>query len=105
MHKHHHDEKGHHTPAKSKIAEVLRGGHGAHPLVPPKHAKSHYGGPAKKPGNPGPKGDKVHKVMSEFKHGTLKGGAGKHPKVTSRKQAIAIALSEARRAGQKVAPK
>jgi len=41
-------------------------------------------------GNP-----KVAKVMREFKHGTLKGGAGKHPKVKSRKQAIAIALSEA----------
>ena len=39
---------------------------------------------------------KVHKVMREFKEGTLKSGAGKHPKVKSRKQAIAIALSEAR---------
>ena len=44
---------------------------------------------------------KVKKVMHERKHGTLKsGGSGK--KVTSRKQAIAIGLSEARRAGGKV---
>ena len=37
---------------------------------------------------------KVKKVMEEFKHGTLKSGAGKHGKVKSRKQAIAIAMSE-----------
>ena len=44
---------------------------------------------------------KVKKVMDEFKHGTLKsGGSGK--KVTSRKQAVAIGLSEARAAGAKV---
>ena len=46
-------------------------------------------------------GDKVEKAMHEKKRGTLKsGGSGK--KVTSRKQAIAIGLSEARRAGGKV---
>jgi hypothetical protein len=41
---------------------------------------------------------KVAKVMGEFKRGTLntgKPGPGKGPKVKSRKQAIAIALSEA----------
>lgn len=43
---------------------------------------------------------KVHKVMKEHKEGTLKSGSGK--KVKSRKQAIAIALSEARRAGAKI---
>jgi hypothetical protein len=36
---------------------------------------------------------KVHKVMSEFKHGDLKSSSG--DKVTDRKQAIAIAMSEA----------
>jgi len=42
--------------------------------------------------------------MDEYKHGTLKsGGSGK--KVTSRKQAIAIGLSEARKAGAKVPAK
>ena len=44
---------------------------------------------------------KVRQVMRERKRGTLRsGGSGK--KVTSRKQAIAIGLSEARRAGGKV---
>jgi hypothetical protein len=44
---------------------------------------------------------KVEKVMRERTRGTLRsGGSGK--KVTSRKQAIAIGLSEARRAGGKV---
>ena len=44
---------------------------------------------------------KVKKVMDERKKGTLKSGrSGK--KVTSRKQAIAIGLSEARKAGAKV---
>jgi uncharacterized protein DUF6496 len=44
---------------------------------------------------------KVAKAMHERKAGTLRsGGSGK--KVKSRKQAIAIGLSEARRAGKKV---
>jgi Family of unknown function (DUF6496) len=44
---------------------------------------------------------KVKRAMHERKRGTLKSGrSGK--KVTSRKQAIAIGLSEARRAGAKV---
>lgn len=46
--------------------------------------------------------DKVEKVMHEFKEGKLKSGRGNHPKVKSRKQAIAIGLSEARKAGAKV---
>lgn len=45
--------------------------------------------------------DKVEKVMHEFKDGDLKSGStGK--KVTSKKQAIAIGLSEAREKGEKV---
>ena len=44
---------------------------------------------------------KVKKTMKERKRGTLRSGSsGK--KVTSRKQAVAIGLSEARRAGAKV---
>ena len=44
---------------------------------------------------------KVERAMHERKRGTLRsGGSGK--KVKSRKQAIAIGLSEARRAGAKV---
>ena len=50
--------------------------------------------------------DKVKKVMHERKHGTLKSGkGGKGGKVKSRKQAIAIGLSEARKAGAKVPKK
>ena len=44
--------------------------------------------------------DKVEEEMHELKRGRLKSGSGK--KVTSRKQAIAIGLSEARREGGKV---
>ena len=47
---------------------------------------------------------KVKRAMHERKHGTLRSGrSGK--KVTSRKQAIAIGLSEARREGAKVPKK
>jgi Family of unknown function (DUF6496) len=47
---------------------------------------------------------KVEKAMHERKEGTLKsGGSGK--KVTSKEQAIAIGLSEARKEGDKVPPK
>lgn len=41
---------------------------------------------------------KVHKVMSEYKHGTLRSGRAHVPLTGGRKQAIAIALSEARQA-------
>ena len=47
--------------------------------------------------------DKVEETMHERKRGTLRSGSGK--KVTSRKQAIAIGLSEARREGGKVPAK
>jgi hypothetical protein len=48
-------------------------------------------------------GEKVEKAMHELKEGKLKSGSGK--KVTSKKQAIAIGLSEARKAGGKVPKK
>ena len=52
----------------------------------------------------GPKAQKkVEKVMHEYKEGELKSGSGK--KVTSKKQAVAIGLSEARKAGGKVPKK
>jgi hypothetical protein len=44
----------------------------------------------------------VERAMHKRKAGTLKSGAGRHPKVKSREQAIAIGLSEAREAGAKV---
>jgi hypothetical protein len=48
---------------------------------------------------------KVEKVMHEYKEGSLHSGSKKGPKVTNPKQAIAIALSEARKAGESVKPK
>ena len=47
-------------------------------------------------------GEKVEKTMHEMKEGKLKSGSGK--KVTNGKQAVAIGLSEARSAGEKVPP-
>ncbi|ALR29175.1 MULTISPECIES: DUF6496 domain-containing protein [Chryseobacterium] len=44
--------------------------------------------------------DKVGKVMHEFKEGKLKSSSGE--KVKSRKQAVAIGISEAREEGLKV---
>lgn len=48
-------------------------------------------------------GEKVEKAMHEMKEGKLKSGSGK--KVTSKKQAVAIGLSEARKEGDKVPKK
>lgn len=48
---------------------------------------------------------KVKKVMKEFKEGKLHSGSKKGPEVKNPKQAIAIALSEARKSGEKVSPK
>lgn len=45
---------------------------------------------------------KINKVMGEFKRGELHSGSKKGPEVTSKKQATAIALSEARKAGAKI---
>jgi hypothetical protein len=47
--------------------------------------------------------DKVERAVHEQKHGTLKTGSGK--KVTSKKQAVAIGLSAARKKGAKVPAK
>jgi len=44
----------------------------------------------------------VKSAMRRAERGTLKSGKGRHPKVKSRKQAIAIGLSEARKKGAKV---
>lgn len=41
--------------------------------------------------------DKIHQVMHEFKHGQLRSGSKRGPRVRSRRQAIAIALNQARR--------
>ena len=47
--------------------------------------------------------EKIEKVMQEYKEGSLHSSSG--TKVTSRKQAVAIALSEAREAGAKLPKK
>jgi hypothetical protein len=63
--------------------------------MPKRKSKGRYGKKA---------GEKVEKAMHERKRGTLRAGrSGK--KATSRKQAVAIGLSQARRAGGKVPKK
>jgi hypothetical protein len=51
------------------------------------------------------KGGKVAKTMNEYKHGELHSGSKSGLKVKSRKQAIAIGMSEARKAGEHVGKK
>ncbi len=46
----------------------------------------------------------MDKTMHEFKKGTLHSGSKHGKKVTNRKQAIAIGLSQARKAGENVPP-
>jgi hypothetical protein len=41
--------------------------------------------------------EKVKKVMGEFKRGDLHSGSKKGPKVSNRKQAVAIALNQAKK--------
>jgi len=48
-----------------------------------------------------PQQAKIHKVMHEYKHRQLHSGSKHGPRVKSRKQAIAIAMSEARREGRR----
>lgn len=48
---------------------------------------------------------KIKKVMEEFSEGKLHSGSKKGPEVSNKKQAVAIALSEARKAGEKIPKK
>lgn len=48
---------------------------------------------------------KVEKVEREFKEHKLHSGSKKGPVVTNKDQALSIALSEARKKGEKVSPK
>lgn len=79
-HKKEHPKKKHHAK-KKHVKKVMKKKH---------HAKE----------SPKFKG-KVEKVMHEFKEGALHSGSKKGPKVTNPKQAIAISLSEARKATKK----
>lgn len=49
--------------------------------------------------------DKVKKVMKEFKEGKLHSGSKKGPKVTNKKQALAIAINSERRKRKKIKKK
>lgn len=49
--------------------------------------------------------EKVKTIMREYKRGELRSGSKSGPKVKSRKQAVAIALSEARKHGAKIPQK
>lgn len=68
---------------------------GFKPCVKMAHGGYMEGGLSEKLGPPNKKGGKVQKVMHEFKAGELHSGSKKGPVVKNRKQAIAIALSEA----------
>jgi hypothetical protein len=48
---------------------------------------------------------KISKVMREYKAGGLHSGSKKGPKVKSKRQAVAIALAQARKAGAKIPKK
>jgi len=48
---------------------------------------------------------KIAKVMREYKSGDLHSGSKKGPPVKSRKQALAIGMSEAKKAGAKMPKK
>jgi hypothetical protein len=72
-------------------------------LAPSKPERGEYQGYAKGGMTKGEK--KIGKVMREYKEGKLHSGSKKGPKVKSREQAIAIALSEARKAGAKIPKK
>jgi len=72
-------------------------------LAPSKPERGEYQGYAKGGMTKGEK--KVGKVMREYKEGKLHSGSKKGPVVKDRKQAVAIALSEARKAGAKIPKK
>jgi len=77
------------NPAHMKMMKAKKAAHKAKPK-------------AKKAKKAAPKGKaKIKKVMEEFKHGKLHSGSKKGPKVKNPKQAIAIALSEQRKANKK----
>lgn len=68
-----------------------------------KHPDKPGAGTAKRTHLKNPK-TKIATVMEEYKHGTLHSGKSEKP-VTNKKQAVAIALSEARHAGAKIPKK
>ena len=86
----------HHVREKHEEGMEHEKSHVAKPRM--HHKKKHH---AKKSAS----AKKMHKVMKEYKEGKLHSGSKKGPKVSSRKQAIAIGMSEARRASKHHKPK
>jgi len=86
---------------KKHESEKAHGKHKEHEKVK-KHETKHKEHESKKKEKSSAKDSKVSKVMHEWKEGKLHSGSKKGPEVTNQKQAVAIALSEARKAGQKV---
>jgi len=64
------------------------------------HVDNRPNNPLARPAVLGTDGGKMEKTMHEFKRGSLHSGSKKGPKVTNRKQAIAIGMSQARKAGE-----
>lgn len=88
--KHMHDDKCGHKPMKKKEKSK-------------KQEKAPKGdSPKKRPAKTGDASKKkISKVMKEFKEKKLHSGSKKGPKVKSRKQALAIAISESKKAKKK----
>jgi hypothetical protein len=64
-------------------------------------AQANVPGAAMKKGGSAKASEKIGKVMNEFKAGDLHSGSKKGPEVTNKKQAMAIAMSEAKKASNK----
>lgn len=91
---HYHEHKGgkHHGRHSSEH----HGRHGHHHRGGHHHHSEGHHSPKPEKGKP----NKIHKVMHEFKRHELHSGSKHGPKVKSRKQAIAIGLSEQREANR-----
>ena len=90
----------HHGKKKSSVKKAehkagVKGDKKLHEMAEKRHEKKHD------PKKPSKAKAKVEKVMHEFKEGKLHSGSKKGPEVTNPKQAIAIALSEARKVASK----
>ncbi len=82
---------------KIKNKKLMKSIRDAHKMEKKKHEKKKEHKPKKHVPKTKYAKHKVEKVMHEYKEGTLHSGSKKGPKVTNPKQAVAIALSEARR--------
>lgn len=99
------EQKGNTMKHKKENKELMKSIKDAHKSEAKKHESRESKLHEKKEhkAKKGPK--KVEKVMKEFKEGKLHSGSKKGPEVSNKKQAIAIALSEAKKSGEKVKPK